>query len=902
MMDMEMNADLERDGATDSGEASTTGSSAGTIYCKLEDDFAKVTNEMKINDSLAEYRDEYVRLFEAYYEAQRVIEQLTEKCSSLQDELTGQKNTVSEFERTFQLNEESLEKLKKEIDESKKLADAAHDREQRARETIGNLRFSIDKLTDELEQKNKQLANEESNAGASKQKDNLAKERERLLSENQALKQRLKTLAQNSEENHQKLIETEKQMADLQEKFDRQTNELSRERREKEKVSSDFFDCLDELKMRMMDLQTLEDTLKTSTDNAKKQEQLLKDEVQENEHLQKEIQRMMLKQLATKTEADRLKTRLDASRKQLHDNDKVMNDLQRECNRFREEWGKMKGEKDNAFKKLAKVSSSATEAEENVKRLQQNTRRSELEIQQLLRQLELERKNVEKVGRERDLALQNVTSLEENNRNLSQELAVMEQTTRKMQQSLEEAENSALETSRQMKSLENERDRGLLQAKKLTDQLEDLEEELKLKQMEIGDQQKQLAEAEARLRKNAAALEEVRAERNAYKKNLSLTQDELGDTKDKLKESHVLLEQAKEELNAKEAELAKQEFMLGKTEKEKESLKTELTNNKKYISKLRHEMAELQREQKRLSLGLQEADATIERQKKDIESIMCERDVIGTQIVRRNDELALQSNKLQSLQDIMAKAEKQYSLRLDEIRMLKLELKKLKLDKAALEKNTANLADLRGEMFNLERRLTKERLKVTALEEEVQNPLNIHRWRKLEGTDPESYDLVKKVQLLQKRILKMSSEMIDKDKKIKELEKMYVNLREVLSKQPGPDVMIRLSKTRGALRTRAKKMKCLMAELNMTRTADHKFELDKIKSELNGLKAKCLAQKKRNSKANQELAKENVHPAAADDPSLQRGQDEAAGRHGDGDGAGFALANPKVTALMPVNQ
>ncbi|CAB0032804.1 unnamed protein product [Trichogramma brassicae] len=170
----------------------------------------------------------------------------------------------------------------------------------------------------------------------------------------------------------------------------------------------------------------------------------------------------------------------------------------------------------------------------------------------------------------------------------------------------------------------------------------------------------------------------------------------------------------------------------------------------------------------------------------------------------------------------------------------------------------------------------------------------------------------------------MSSEMIDKDKKIKELEKMYVNIREVLSKQPGPDVMIRLSKTRGALRTRAKKMKvsynvgsrrlasimnsmflstqCLMAELNMTRTADHKFELDKIKSELNGLKAKCLAQKKRNSKANQELAKENVHPGAADDPSLQRAQDEAAGRHGDGDGAGFALANPKVTALMPVNQ
>jgi hypothetical protein len=44
----------------------------------------------------------------------------------------------------------------------------------------------------------------------------------------------------------------------------------------------------------------------------------------------------------------------------------------------------------------------------------------------------------------------------------------------------------------------------------------------------------------------------------------------------------------------------------------------------------------------------------------------------------------------------------------------------------------------------------KWRLKCRALEEELQNPMNIHRWRKLEGSDPELLDVLQKIQILQK--------------------------------------------------------------------------------------------------------------------------------------------------------
>lgn len=172
--------------------------------------------------------------------------------------------------------------------------------------------------------------------------------------------------------------------------------------------------------------------------------------------------------------------------------------------------------------------------------------------------------------------------------------------------------------------------------------------------------------------------------------------------------------------------------MFHKLEKEKDAVETELENCRKSTSDMRRQLEEARQEDKRLKHALRDADQTIARQRKEIESVMNERDIIGTQIVRRNDEMSLQYNKLQVLSQTLSRGEKQYSQRLQDIRMLKLEVKKLRMEKATLLKHTKNLDDLRGEVFNLERNLAKERIKVVALEEEIQNPLNVHRWRNLE--------------------------------------------------------------------------------------------------------------------------------------------------------------------------
>lgn len=46
-----------------------------------------------------------------------------------------------------------------------------------------------------------------------------------------------------------------------------------------------------------------------------------------------------------------------------------------------------------------------------------------------------------------------------------------------------------------------------------------------------------------------------------------------------------------------------------------------------------------------------------------------------------------------------------------------------------------------------------------ALSEELENPMNVHRWRKLEGSDPTTFEMIQKIHTLQKRLISKTEEV-----------------------------------------------------------------------------------------------------------------------------------------------
>ena len=94
--------------------------------------------------------------------------------------------------------------------------------------------------------------------------------------------------------------------------------------------------------------------------------------------------------------------------------------------------------------------------------------------------------------------------------------------------------------------------------------------------------------------------------------------------------------------------------------------------------------------------------------------------------------------------------------------------------------------------------------------------MNIHRWRRLEGSDPSSFELIQQVHALQKRLIQKTEEIASKEFVIRERETVYVELREILARQPGPEVAEQLHEFQRSLKCKTKQLKRLSAELNMS--------------------------------------------------------------------------------------
>merc|ERR1712087_333855 len=149
--------------------------------------------------------------------------------------------------------------------------------------------------------------------------------------------------------------------------------------------------------------------------------------------------------------------------------------------------------------------------------------------------------------------------------------------------------------------------------------------------------------------------------------------------------------------------------------------------------------------------------------------------------------------------------------------------------------------------------------------EELENPMNVHRWRKLEGTDAAMYEMMQKVKTLQKRLISKTEEAVEKDLAIQEKEKLYLEMRNLLAKQPGPELVEEVSKQQTSLKEKTKQMKAMAAELNMyhAQLSDYKDEIERLTKELQDTKRRYYEQRHREQLLKDTSRTENANAGQA---------------------------------------
>ena len=62
------------------------------------------------------------------------------------------------------------------------------------------------------------------------------------------------------------------------------------------------------------------------------------------------------------------------------------------------------------------------------------------------------------------------------------------------------------------------------------------------------------------------------------------------------------------------------------------------------------------------------------------------------------------------------------------------------------------------------------------------NPLNVHRWRKLQDSDPERHEQIIRIHELQKILIQKTELVMEKDLIIQDKERLYVELKNILAR------------------------------------------------------------------------------------------------------------------------
>ncbi|NXP28617.1 CFA58 protein, partial [Scytalopus superciliaris] len=815
-----------------------------SVFEELEKDSQEFISLLKRDEALEQFRVEYEKLLAIMKKSRENEKHLMGKCRKLSAELVEKSSKVAVLTKLSKDDEETISSLKTELEKSWKMVDTAYEKEQKTKETINSLQKEIARLNNLMKER---AGHEYKVEELLELQEEVTKERDQLLSEVVKLRQSLTEVTEQQQETEKAKNEAEQSVLQLQQDIQLRQNEELREARKKEKMENELTNLLAEMDKKQAEIQNLQQQIQRDKEEQLKMEHHLKEQKYLNEKATKELEQLKMKNQKLMQESEQHSMMFDEVMKDFSQKTAQLKDREDEAAHMRLEISKLNKMRDVIQHKLHAAEEQKVDAENEKGMLKNQISRLEKEVETAKKQAEIDKRTTDGLMRERDMLNQNLIKAT----NATQKQINLVKIHEQSKQNLEaEIQNYKIEAQKQRKiiyQLEKERDGFINETSELKEKILHHMKDLEMHQIQICDYEKEIQVQVVKLKQQQNLCETLRTERSLFSKNLIGAKDEIADLKIKLKTSIRQVDQLKEELKTKDAVLEKAHLDHQQSEEEKESLKAELLKMTRQALETKAYIENQEAEEKKLLKIIAEADAERVKQKKEFDKVLSERSALVTQLIRRNDEVALLYEKIKIQQAILNRGESEYRQRVEDIRILKLEIKKLRREKGILGKSVADVEELRLEFHHMQKELLKEQTRCKILEEELQKPMKVHRWRKLEASDPTTFELIQKVQRLQKRLISKTSEVIEKEFLLQEKEKLYVELRQVLARQPGPEATEQLQHYRHTLQEKTKQLKVLSSELNMyeAQRKEYKREIEGLNNELANVKKKYLAQKRK---------------------------------------------------------
>jgi len=765
---------------------------------------------------LEPFRDEYEKLAKAMRKSQENERRLFKKCRELNSEI--QQNSAK-VQTTLKLSQEdklSIEGLKQNIDRSWRLVDACQEKERTNKEYIQKLKTEIQALTTKLDQ----------GASMSKKQEmeivTLSQQRGALLKERDMAKGRVEQMQNMSQEAYKKFQKMEKELdkktqviLTMKEKLEQKKVEKETEQRRK--------DALDE------ELKTLRLEIHELTEENKQKNKKLEQELEALRSVEQQIKdtefkehqnEIEYKQLMEEKKQLELKMDLEHSRRKGLDEENEAKG--REVAAKKKECLKLKRERTKMGKLMDALRARTTnvEKEHHTYEEQRNELKHNIKIEmdatiQAKKEMNVDKKKIEDLLRERDILNKNVIKADARTRKEIDMMKQAETVRQNLEKDVRKWTIDAEEWKKAILNLEKRREKYGVELSLANSKHFAALEDLKKREFILADLTKETADVQSKLNQQKNLYDAVCTDRNLYSKNLIEANAEISEMKRKFKIMYHQIEQLKEEIKQKDSLLIKEHFSHHKVMKYNDVTQDKLEKAKKKVKSMMSITQTQQEEVTKIENRIQQAQTEKQHQSKEHDGIVAESDILTTQLTRRNEELQVLYEKIRIQRSNISKGDFQYKKLQKDIKMVENDLTRVQREyKQNHSENVVNTAPLKKELISLEKQLLGEEGRKQALMQELANPLNVHRWRKVEGSDPQTFELLTKVKQLQKRLIQKSEEAVEKDMLIQEKEKLYVQLKNILSRQPGPEVSQQLAWYTENLKEKTKQMKKMQGDLN----------------------------------------------------------------------------------------
>ena len=808
--------------------------SQDNLFVEIKTDIDEFVHVLSGNPALAELKGQVDTMFQALESQYSNVNMTQRQIIDIRTKLKTNVKNKTEVTKSIEDDLERFETLKKECENYNLKIDQVKFEEEEKEKKLIDQKIEISRLIQKKE--NDTLANFSAKDVARKQelnseKDKLELEGKEILDKKEQTFDRSykRNLEKNEvekqcQQKRKQLLELEKTKLDLERQIGEARVLKEKNDAEFKNLKLDSTNKEEQLKRLNKETETyMEERKKLSNSKENKDAQIkeLKGQIQLLQN--KKIPQMNHERAENEEKEKKLREQIKDLIEENEAKTKEIREIDKETRTYKKKADDYGKKIDNYNKKLDEILDKIKNARIQGMNLENDIRKQENEFT---------KKKSELTKGQKDDATENqkLEKLAEKVFEIKNQIAALNGANRRMEIKIRAMKNETLELDKEQTNAEKEKN---LCAKLASDANMDHTQALeKLKKLNeaIAELKQKNIDSESKLKQQKKIYDALKADSKKFEKKFIEAQAEIQTLEDDKIKKDAKYNALKKDLVGKQEVLKKTETKLEEFQdavekhiKVRDELKNECTAFKENIERYVENINSLQK-------MISQAEQDLQNQKKEMNVVLSERDFLSEQLIQRNEEIKGLYEKIKSLQQEEVKMHQQYEKLLLEIESNRSTRDYLIEEYEKTENIIKNIFDLKVVKIKLEKEVLIAKNKVRSLEDETKKHLNIHRWTKLEYSDPEKFELIQQINSLQRRLNAKTEEVAKKEEIIQEKEKLYIKLKHIVARQSGLDMEEPLSKYKAKIKEEGQRLKKLKEEIKNYRLEikNYEYEIKRI--------------------------------------------------------------------------